>query len=89
MALDRHQQLMLDVRQADRTGLILAPALKTPQGDAEREQVLEVLPGGLCQLTPPSTKFQDSLSLLAVDRERMRRPRPVRVPLGRRWWLSG
>ena len=35
MALDRHQQLMLDVCQADRGGLILAPALEAPQRDAK------------------------------------------------------
>jgi hypothetical protein len=35
MALDRHQQLMLDVCQPGRAGLILAPALEAPQGDAE------------------------------------------------------
>jgi hypothetical protein len=53
MALDRHQQLMLGVCQADRAGPVLAPALKTPQGDAEGKQVLEILPGRLCQGTPP------------------------------------
>jgi hypothetical protein len=52
MALDRDQQLMLDVRQAGRAGLILAPALEPAQGDTEGEQVLEVLPGGLGQGSP-------------------------------------
>jgi len=61
MALDRHQQLMLDVRQADLPGPILAPALETAQGDAEGEQVLEVRPGGLCQRTLPWSRFPGSL----------------------------
>jgi hypothetical protein len=33
--LDRHQQLVLDVRQPGGLGLVLAPALKAPQGDPE------------------------------------------------------
>ena len=60
VALDRHQQLMLDVGQADRTGPILAPALKTAKGDAEGEQVLEVLPGGLRQGTPPFVRVPEA-----------------------------
>jgi len=68
MALDRHQQLMLDVRQADRAGPVLAPALEAAQGDAEGQQVLEFLPRGLCQGTPPSSKSPEiPMSLPAVD----------------------
>ena len=51
---------MLDVRQADRASLILAPALETAQGDAEGEPVLEVLPGGLCQRKLPVSRFPES-----------------------------
>jgi hypothetical protein len=53
MTLDRHQQLVLDVRQADRAGLIFAPALETPESDAKGEQVFEILPNRLCQGMPP------------------------------------
>jgi hypothetical protein len=53
MALDRHQELVLDVREADLPGPVFTPALETAQGDAEGEQVLEVWPGGLCQWTLP------------------------------------
>lgn len=49
MALDRDQQLMLDVREADRAGPVFAPALEPAKGDTKREQVLEILPSGLCQ----------------------------------------
>ncbi len=67
MALDRHQQLMLDVRQADLLGPILAPALETAQGNAEGEQVLEIRAGGLCQRTLPLSKFPGApMSLPAV-----------------------
>jgi len=33
MALDRHQELMLDVRQTYRACLVLAPSLEAPQCD--------------------------------------------------------
>ena len=49
MALDGHEELMLDMRQARRVGLVLAPALETPQRDPERQQILAVLPGWLSQ----------------------------------------
>jgi hypothetical protein len=69
MALDRHEQLMLDMGQADRAGPILAPALETAQGDAEGEEVLEVLPGGLRQGdTPVRRSSRVSLRLPAIDR---------------------
>lgn len=42
MALDRHQQLMLDVREARLPRLVLAPALKLSQRNAELEQLLEI-----------------------------------------------
>ncbi len=60
MALDRHQQLVLDVCQANLAGTILAPALETSQCDTEGEQVLEVRPGGLCQGTLPLSRFPES-----------------------------
>jgi hypothetical protein len=53
VALDRDQQLVLDVGQAGLPGPVLAPALETAQGDAEGEQVLEVWPGGLGQRALP------------------------------------
>jgi hypothetical protein len=45
MALDRNQELMLDVRQAGCACLVFAPPLEAPQRDPERQQVLEVQPG--------------------------------------------
>ena len=55
MPLDRHQQLMLDMRQAGGLGLAFAPALEAPQGDPEFQQSLEVLLGELahCHLPDP------------------------------------
>jgi len=49
MALDRNQELMLDLRQASRDCLVFAPPLEAPQRDPERQQVLEVQPGRLIQ----------------------------------------
>jgi hypothetical protein len=49
MALYRHQELMLDMRQAYRTSLVFAPALEAAQRDPEREQVLGVQAGWLSQ----------------------------------------
>ena len=40
-----YQKLMLDMGQALRLSLILAPAMEAPQGDPELEQPLEVLSG--------------------------------------------
>ena len=59
MALNRHQQLVLDVREADLPGPVLAPALETAQGNAEGEQVLEVWLGGLCQRTLPLSEVPE------------------------------
>jgi anti-sigma regulatory factor (Ser/Thr protein kinase) len=42
MALDRNQELMLDLRQAGRDCLVFAPPLEAPQRNPERQQVLEV-----------------------------------------------
>ena len=47
MSLDRHEQLVLHMREADRRGLVLAPALETAQLDPERQEVLEILSGWL------------------------------------------
>jgi hypothetical protein len=41
-SLNRHQQLVLDVGQPGRLGLVLAPALKAPQCDPEFQQPLEI-----------------------------------------------
>jgi len=49
MALDRNQELMLDLGQAGRDCLVFAPPLEAPQRDPERQQVLEVQPGWLIQ----------------------------------------
>jgi hypothetical protein len=49
MALDRNQELMLDLRQAGCDCLVFAPPLEAPQRDPERQQVLEVQPGRLIQ----------------------------------------
>ena len=49
MALDRNQELMLDLRQADCDCLVFAPPLEAPQRDPERQQVLEVPSGWLIQ----------------------------------------
>ena len=49
MALDRNQELMLDLRQAGCDCLVFAPPLEAPQRDPERQQVLEVQPGWLIQ----------------------------------------
>jgi Ca2+-transporting ATPase len=51
MALDRHEQLMLDMGQARGHCLVLAPALEAPQRDPESQQVLERLDGGWFHLT--------------------------------------
>jgi hypothetical protein len=45
VSFDRHQQLVLDVRQALGLSLIFAPALEAAQGDPELEQPLEILSG--------------------------------------------
>lgn len=45
VSLDRHQQLVLDLGQACRPGLILAPALELAQGNPELQQPFEVTPG--------------------------------------------
>jgi hypothetical protein len=45
MSLDRHQQLVLDVRKPRGSRLILAPPLEGSQGYAELQQPLEVPPG--------------------------------------------
>lgn len=49
MALDRNQQLMLDVGQAYRASLVFAPPLKAAQAGAKSEEVFEVLTGWLRQ----------------------------------------
>ena len=49
MTLDSNQQLVLDMGQADRAGLVFAPSLKAAQADAEGEEVLEILAGWLGQ----------------------------------------
>lgn len=49
MTLDRDQQLVLDMRQAYRAGLVFAPSLKAAQADAEGEEVLEILAAWLGQ----------------------------------------
>lgn len=51
MALDRDQELVLDMSQPGRASLILAPALEAAQAAAEREQVLEILTGHLRHTT--------------------------------------
>jgi hypothetical protein len=43
MSLDGDQELMLDMREASRAGLVLAPALELAQARPEGQQVLEVL----------------------------------------------
>jgi hypothetical protein len=43
MALDSHEELMLDVRQTCGRSLVLAPPLEPAQGDPERQEVLEVV----------------------------------------------
>jgi hypothetical protein len=45
MALDRDQELMLDMSQPGLASLILAPPLEPAQAAAERQQVLEILTG--------------------------------------------
>src|SRR5215831_12503348 len=45
MALDRDQQLMLDMGQPGLSGLVLAPSFEPAQAAAERQQVLEILAG--------------------------------------------
>src|ERR1700743_1791651 len=52
---------MLDVRQADLPGPVLAPALETAQGNAEGEQVLEVWPSRLCQRALPLSEVSGAL----------------------------
>jgi CBS domain-containing protein len=54
MPFDGDQQLMLDVGQADRLGLFLAPVLEPAQVHPEREEVLEVLAIGLRQIDHPA-----------------------------------
>jgi hypothetical protein len=49
MALDRHQQLVLDMRQPGGTRLVLAPPLEPSQARAERQHMLEVRTIGLIQ----------------------------------------
>jgi hypothetical protein len=51
MPLDRHQQLVLDVREPGGSRLILAPTLEGSQGNAELKQPLEVPPGQLRHVT--------------------------------------
>ena len=47
MALDRHEQLVLRMRQARRSSLFLAPVLKAAQLDPEGQEVLDILSGWL------------------------------------------
>jgi hypothetical protein len=54
MALDRHQQLVLDSRQAGGARLVLAPPLEPSQARAKRQHMLEVRTIGLTQNDLPS-----------------------------------
>ena len=49
VALDRHEQLMLNMGEARLLSLRLAPVLELAEADAEREQSAEVLSRGLAQ----------------------------------------
>ena len=60
MALDRDQELMLDLRQAGCDGLVFAPPLEAPQRDPECQQVLEVQPGWLIQGATSVTESRPS-----------------------------
>jgi hypothetical protein len=66
MALDRHQELMLDMRQTHCACPVLAPALEAPQCDPEGQQVLEVLPGWLSQRATSITVLSD-VSVSVID----------------------
>jgi hypothetical protein len=54
MALDRHQQLVLDMGQAGGARLILAPPLEPSQARAERQHMLEIRTIGLTQNDLPA-----------------------------------
>ena len=43
VALNGDEQLVLDVRETGGLRLVFAPALETPQRDAERQQLLEIV----------------------------------------------
>jgi hypothetical protein len=54
MALDGHQELVLNVRQPGGAGLVLAPPLEPAQAGTERQYVLEIRTIGLTQDNLPS-----------------------------------
>jgi hypothetical protein len=78
MALDRNQELMLDVRQAGRVCLFFAPPLEAPQRDPERQQVLEVQLGWLIQSATSVTGSRPSerTDIRRCQRRCGRDPRP-------------
>lgn len=53
MALDGHQELMLNMGEAGRAGLLLAPVLEAAQADPKGKEVLEVAAGWLGQGNAP------------------------------------
>ena len=54
MALERHQELVLDVGEPGRAGLLLAPVLEPAQGDPEGQEILEISASWLWQRTGSS-----------------------------------
>jgi len=66
MAFDRDEQLVLDVGQAGGPRLVFAPAVEAAQGDAEFQQLFEVVLGEPCHCHIPAffLKAKPTLAVL-------------------------
>jgi hypothetical protein len=64
MALDRHEQLVLCMRQADPSSLLLAPVLEAAQFDPEGQEIFKILSGWLNGITLLTAEFTATISVV-------------------------